>query len=78
MSRKRAPRPPLPPACALCRPYAGRFRNYGTEEAPQMARCDCARGKALGLGARWGKKQRPARPRTTYDGKALASSNEED
>lgn len=48
-------RPPLPPACSLCRPFEGTHRNYGTEDAPQMARCDCDRGKALAMGTRWGR-----------------------
>lgn len=59
MRRGKALRPPLPPSCALCRLYGGTWRNYGTDEAPQLARCDCARGKALAMGARWGRKPKP-------------------
>lgn len=70
-------RPPLPPACAMCRPHGGHHRNYGTDDAPQMARCDCARGKALGMGTKWGRppKKAPAR-KAVYDGKAAASSDQ--
>ena len=53
-------RPPLPPACALCRPHGGHHRNYGTDDAPQMARCDCPRGKALGMGTKWGREPKKA------------------
>ena len=71
MSRKK--RPPLPPACHLCAQYSGLYRNFGTEEAPRMARCDCARGKALAMGTRWGKpeKKRPA----PSDGKAAGMAD---
>jgi hypothetical protein len=63
MTRKRVARPPLPPACSHCRPYGGAWRNYGTADRPQLARCDCARGKALGMGAKWGGKAK------THDGR---------
>ena len=53
--RRRKPRPPLPPSCEQCRPYDGAWRNYGTTDKPRLARCDCARGKALGMGRKWGK-----------------------
>ena len=63
-------RPPLPPSCALCRPYEGRYRNYGTEDVPRMGRCDCARGQALAMGAKWGRK--PKQKKIQFDGKEAA------
>jgi hypothetical protein len=64
--KRKSTRPPLPPACALCRPYGGTHRNYGTPDVPRLARCDCARGKALGMGTKWGKlpKVKPPQPST--------------
>jgi hypothetical protein len=59
--RRKSKRPPLPPSCALCRPHGGLWRDYGTADKPQLDRCDCPRGKALGLGTRWGKP--PRKPR---------------
>ena len=68
------PAPPLPPACSMCAPYGGTWRNFGTEVVPRMARCDCARGKALGMGKRWGKPPRKRRAR--FDGKEAATGNQ--
>lgn len=67
-------RPPLPPPCANCGPTGGAWRNWGTEEAPRMDRCDCARGKALGLGKKWGAVPRKKRT-AVFDGKAAAQGN---
>lgn len=65
-------RPAYPPACSLCSPYGGLYRNWGTETAPKLDRCDCARGKALGLGAKWGRKPRK-RKGPGFDGRAAGA-----
>ena len=44
MTRKRKPRPQLPPACSFCRPNDGLWRS---NEVGGLSRCDCPRGVAL-------------------------------
>lgn len=62
MRSTRKQKPPLPPACHLCRPHGGLWRNYGSEDTPRMDRCDCPRGKALGMGTKWGKPPKKRAP----------------
>lgn len=70
------PRRPLPPSCSQCRPYNGLYRNWGTDDAVRLARCDCPRGKALAMGPRWGKPAKK-KPAPAADGKHAATGGDE-
>lgn len=74
--RRKVPRPPYPPACRFCRPYGGTHRNWGTEETPRLGRCDCARGEALAMGAKWGKKPKKPKQPALFDGRAAAGGTQ--
>lgn len=75
MRPRKVVRVPLPPSCHLCAPFGGLYRNFGTDDAPRMARCDCARGKALGLGTKWGKPPKKRKGPAVFDGKAAAGQD---
>jgi hypothetical protein len=61
MRSKRRPetikRSELPPSCADCRPYQGRWRRANDGG---LERCSCARGRALAAGLKRKRKRKPA------------------
>ncbi len=76
MSRK-LKRRPLPPACSLCRPYGGLWRNYGTAGLPVLKRCECERGVSLSMGLAWHRKGSKKAKGAANDGKAAAAGEAE-